>query len=331
MAKRMGPPPEVQAAIKARQAEEAAANYPRPRPPMPEGWNPQLLSLRLARKYPRLSKLAIKWDIYRAEKSTGPGDLSDILPPGVERAQDFPNYYLSNPVHGMQGMHGLDPSMGDRANQMSESFPLGRYDQIKWWIQCFVIDAGIKPKRILELGTGAGNSAFVYAELFPDAEVIGIDIAPPPIRWAKKEAERRGVKNISFYQMDAGDLGYFEDESFDLVHESHMLHEMPTYQIERVISEMLRVCKTGGQLGYFDWAIPENEGDWKHREMMVRVGAEPFMLQYAKANFPEMLERWGCTGIERQIRHSQSASWTAFKGPRTNELLAPELDRIRHN
>ena len=35
--------------------------------------------------------------------------------------------------------------------------------------------------------------------------------------------------------------------------------------------------------------------------------------------------------IERQIRHSQSATWTATKGPESNALLAPELDAIRNN
>jgi methylase of polypeptide subunit release factors len=36
--------------------------------------------------------------------------------------------------------------------------------------------------RILDMGTGNCHSAFAYAEMFPEAEVIGIDLAAPYIR-----------------------------------------------------------------------------------------------------------------------------------------------------
>ena len=300
-----------------------------PQPHLDEGWNPKRLSLRLSKKHPKLAQRLIALERRRAEKTTGPGDLSDLLAPGQERAADFPAYYVANPVHGMPGMHGMDPSMGQRQEQMEEDFPMASRAQIQWWVQTWVKDQGIEPRRILDVGSGTGAGALVFADLFPEAEIIGVDISPAMLRWAKKRAARQGVENVAFYHMDAGRLDYFEDNSFDLVLEAHILHEMPTYQNERVVSEMVRLCKPGGMLGFWDWAIPENEKDWKHREVMVRVNAEPFMLQFAKYNFPERLREWGCTDVQRTDRHSQSARWLAFKGENTNELIAPDLARIR--
>ena len=300
----------------------------RPQPPLAEGWNPKLLSLRLSRKHRKLYKVALWWEMYRAEKSTGPGDLSDLLAPGQERAADFPGYYVANPVHGMTGMHWMDPSMGQRLEVMSEDFAMGRHEQIEWWINSFVVDAGIKPKRIIDIGCGSGATTFVYAEIFPDAEVIGIDISPSVLRWAKKRAAEKGLKNAHFYHMDAADLGYFADDSFDVVHEAHTLHEMPDYQIRPVVAEMVRLCRPGGLLGFFDWALPENEQDWKHRQLMVRVKQEPFMMDYATTDFPSLLAEWGCTDIERLGRHSQSAHWKATKGPDSNALLASKAHLI---
>ncbi|KAJ5605182.1 hypothetical protein N7510_010336 [Penicillium lagena] len=39
------------------------------------------------------------------------------------------------------------------------------------------------PKHILDLGTGRGNWAVDVADMFPDANVRGVDLFPPPLDW----------------------------------------------------------------------------------------------------------------------------------------------------
>ncbi|MEW1547024.1 class I SAM-dependent methyltransferase [Streptomyces tsukubensis] len=284
---------------------------PRTRPPLPEGWRPTLLSLRLAKKHPKLSRAVIRWEMRRAPKATGPGDLSDLLAPGQRRPADFPAYYIANPVHHMKGLHWMHPSMGYRLERMAEDFPLGKREQIRWWVESQVLDRGVRPRRILEVGAGTGATAFVYAQVFPEAEVVGVDLSPSVLRWARRRADELGIRNVSFYHMDAGDLSAFDDGSFDVVHESHLLHEMPAYQIRRTVAEMVRVCAPGGFLGFFDWAIPENERDWRQREGMVRNNVEPFMLEYSRTDHPKLLAELGCEDVVMVERHSQSASWRA--------------------
>ena len=42
------------------------------------------------------------------------------------------------------------------------------------------------PKRVLDLGTGTGLAAFVAARRFPEAEVVGVDLAPAMVEQARQ-------------------------------------------------------------------------------------------------------------------------------------------------
>ena len=42
------------------------------------------------------------------------------------------------------------------------------------------------PKRVLDLGTGTGLAAFVAARRFPEAEVVGVDLATGMVEQARR-------------------------------------------------------------------------------------------------------------------------------------------------
>lgn len=58
----------------------------------------------------------------------------------------------------------------------------------------------VKPKRIFDLGCGAGLNTVAVAKAFPDAEIIAIDAAAPMLRYAAARAHALGVKNVRFVQ-----------------------------------------------------------------------------------------------------------------------------------
>lgn len=65
--------------------------------------------------------------------------------------------------------------------------------------------AGVRPgMRILDLGSGMGDMAFVAAELVGSTgEVLGIDRAPVPVAKARLRARQQGLGNVRFM---AGDI-----------------------------------------------------------------------------------------------------------------------------
>ena len=107
-----------------------------------------------------------------------------------------------------------------------------------------------KPQRILDMGCTVGHSTLPYKELFPEAELWGIDVAAPQLRYAHARAGALGL-DVNFAQMSA-EKTTFEDESFDLVVSHIMLHETSGKAMPRIFEECYRVLKPGGLMIHAD-------------------------------------------------------------------------------
>ena len=81
----------------------------------------------------------------------------------------------------------------------------------------FFIDAGIVPgMRILDVGSGSGDVAFLAAELAGEkGSVVGVDKARAAILEARRRAEARSLSNVSFQEGDPAEMTF--EESFDAV------------------------------------------------------------------------------------------------------------------
>jgi len=95
--------------------------------------------------------------------------------------------------------------------------------------------------RILDVATEGGGFIDTLKDAFKDIdEVIGVDITDEDFEEAR---ERLRGDLASFLVMDGSDLEY-ADESFDTVAMSNGMHHLN--DIPAVLSEMMRVLKTGG-------------------------------------------------------------------------------------
>jgi len=103
------------------------------------------------------------------------------------------------------------------------------------------------PKRVLDLGTGTGLAAFVAAQRFPEAEVVGVDLAPGMVEQARQRTPPELAERVRFQQGDAAKLS-FEDGAFDLVQLANMI---PFFD------ELARVTASGGHLVLSFSAGPE--------------------------------------------------------------------------
>ena len=74
-----------------------------------------------------------------------------------------------------------------------------------------------KPKRIIDLCSGSGCIALSLKKIFPDAEVIGIEISSEAIEIARKNAAQNKL-DVAFIHADLMDASYFNDFlPFDLI------------------------------------------------------------------------------------------------------------------
>jgi ubiquinone/menaquinone biosynthesis C-methylase UbiE len=74
----------------------------------------------------------------------------------------------------------------------------------------FFGDAGIGPgMRVLDVGTGAGDVAFLAAELVGDTgEVVGVDRSSAALSAARTRADARSTRNVSFREGDPSEMGF---------------------------------------------------------------------------------------------------------------------------
>jgi SAM-dependent methyltransferase len=77
------------------------------------------------------------------------------------------------------------------------------------------------PRRALDLGTGTGAGALAIARRFPEAEVVGVDLAGEMVEQARRKLSDELSARVRFEVGDASRLP-FDDESFDLVAHANM-------------------------------------------------------------------------------------------------------------
>lgn len=104
--------------------------------------------------------------------------------------------------------------------------------------------AGIKEgDTVVDLGSGAGNDCFIAREEVGETgKVIGIDFALNMLEKARKNAEKRGFKNIEFMEGDIENM-LLPNESVDVVVSNCVLNLLP--QKDKIFKEIYRVLKPG--------------------------------------------------------------------------------------
>jgi SAM-dependent methyltransferase len=108
-----------------------------------------------------------------------------------------------------------------------------------------------RPRRILEMGGGIGNSLVPYADAYPDAEVHLIDVGAGLLRYGHARAESMG-KNIHFSQQNA-EATNFPDGHFDLIVSHILLHEVPPDALRNIMKECHRLLSDGGLMVHADF------------------------------------------------------------------------------
>src|SRR5579863_8271091 len=101
---------------------------------------------------------------------------------------------------------------------------------------------------ILDVTCGPGGWAQEVASLYPDINVVGIDISQAMIMFAEQRAKVQLLDNASFEIMDARTPLAFSNEAFDLVNARFMAAFLPRKEWPLVVKEFARLTRTGGSI-----------------------------------------------------------------------------------
>lgn len=108
---------------------------------------------------------------------------------------------------------------------------------------------------LLDVGAGTGNVAVAAARR--GARVIASDLTPELIEAGKKRTANEGL-DIEWREADAEELP-FQDDSFDVV--TSCFGAMFAPRADRTASELVRVAKPGGKVGFAAWSLEGFQGE----------------------------------------------------------------------
>jgi SAM-dependent methyltransferase len=197
------------------------------------------------------------------ELETAAQSLSAATPATLESDSDFavPRYVSAIDIHCMPGGYAREAdaadivagALYDRGVYLYAMGYMGPDNDDMGRSVCNYIKRkmpGFTPTAILDMGCTVGHSTVPYKELFPAADVTGIDVGGPCVRYAHARAKALG-QDVHFLQRNAEDTG-FADGSFDLIVSHILLHETSGKAMPRIFRECHRLLKPGGVMIHAD-------------------------------------------------------------------------------
>jgi len=111
-------------------------------------------------------------------------------------------------------------------------------------------------QSVLDIGCGTGTLTVMIKQSAPGARVTGLDGDPEVLAIARAKAERAGVE-IAWDKGLANELPY-ENNSFDAVVSSFMIHHLTYADKLRTFQEVRRVLRPSGGFHIVDFGPPFN-------------------------------------------------------------------------
>lgn len=149
---------------------------------------------------------------------------------------------------------------------------------------------------VIDLGSGAGNDAFIArSESGETGKIIGIDFTPAMIEKARANAEKLGFHNVEFRQGDIEKMPVTANVA-DVIVSNCVLNLVPNK--DGVFSEVYRVLKPGGHFSISDVVLVGNLPDALRKDAEMYAGCVAGAIQ--KEVYLELINNNGFKNVTVQ-------------------------------
>jgi len=158
-----------------------------------------------------------------------------------------------------------------------------------------LVDA-IQPQSILDIATGTGDLAIMFAEKTKANKIVGLDISEGMLNVGRQKVRAKNLQNrVEMVVGDSENLP-FNDNTFDAITVSFGVRNFET--LEKGLAEILRVLKPNGKFVILETSIPEKfpfkQGYQFHANVLLPLIGKLFSkdkkaygyLSESAANFP---------------------------------------------
>ena len=153
------------------------------------------------------------------------------------------------------------------------------------------------PKTIVDLGCGVGMSTLALQDIYPQAQITGVDLSPYFLAVAsyRTSQKQNNSNNINWLNVAAEDTG-LPDNSCDLVSACLVFHELPLSAAQNIILEARRILRPGGHLAIMDMN-PRSQIFRKMPPYILTLlkSTEPYLDQYFELDITQTLLQSGFT------------------------------------
>lgn len=128
---------------------------------------------------------------------------------------------------------------------------------IRWRKKAIRSLKDLEPQKMLDVATGTADVAIMSKKILEPVSVTGIDISEGMLQIGKKKIEAAGLdQSIRLMQADSAAIP-FADHSFDAATVAFGVRNFQ--DLEKGLSEILRVLRPGGRLVVLEFSRPKNK------------------------------------------------------------------------
>ena len=184
-------------------------------------------------------------------------------------------------------------SVQGKKEQVAEMFNriAGKYDFLNRFLSAGIDQSWRKkairilgkgdPKFILDVAAGTADMSIMACKLLKPEKIIGIDISDQMLELGKKKIEKEGLATQIELQNGDSEAINFADNSFDAVMAAFGVRNFEN--LERGLTEMIRVLRPGGQLVILEFSKPERKAVRSLYNLYMRIVA-PQVARWFRQN-----------------------------------------------